>query len=214
MTEQNKKIQKVPEPTIKRLSAYLNHLRHINVENKEYISAPSIAKDLKLDPTQVTKDIAYTGIQGKTKIGYKTEELIKFIEEFLGYGRTDIAFLVGAGNLGKAVICYEGFKQAGLKIVAAFDNDELKIGEKVNDIEIFDIKKLGNLIERLHVQIGVITTPSYAAQEVCDVMVNAGIKAIWNFSQAILKTTTDVTVVNTSLYHDLAILMSKINKKK
>lgn len=213
MTDQSKKIQKAPEPSIRRLSLYLTYLKNVDISKKDYISAPTIAKDLNLDPTQVTKDIAYTGIEGKTKIGYKTEELKKYIEEFLGYGRTDIAFLVGAGNLGKAVISYDGFKQAGLKIVAAFDEDATKIGGKVDEIEIFDVKKLGNLIERLHVQIGIITTPAYVAQEICDIMTNAGIKAIWNFSQAILKTSEDIIVVNTSLYNDLAILMSKINKK-
>ncbi len=204
----------VPEPTIRRLPTYLAYLRTIQKTGAEKISAPQIARDLNSDSTQVTKDLSYTNIVGKTRIGYNVAELIDALEEFLGYNRTNLAFLVGAGNLGSAILKYEGFTSTGLKIVAAFDTDPEKIGKKIGNIDIFHIDKFKNLTERLHCQIGIITTPAEISQSIAEMMISWGIKAIWNFSPVTVRVPEGIIVENTSIYSNLAVIINKLEKTK
>lgn len=212
MEIENKILKGVPEPTVRRLPNYLAYIKTFEETEIENISAPQIARDLNLDPTQVTKDLSYTGIIGKTKIGYNVVDLISALEEFLGYNRTNIAFLVGAGNLGTALLKYEGFANTGLKIVAAFDIDKHKVGKKIGEVETFHISKFKNLTERLHCQIGIITTPSYFSQETADMMIECGIKAIWNFTPGIIKVPEGIIIENTSIYSNLAVILNKLGK--
>lgn len=208
----NKQNQGVPEPTLRRLTTYLVFLKNIKESGKELVSAPFIAEELKFDATQVTKDLAYTGIVGKTRVGYEINSLIKVVEEFLGYNRTDLAFLVGTGNLGSALLKYNGFNETGLKIVAAFDTDPDKVKTTIGDVEIFHLDKFRNLAERLHVRIGIITTPATVAQSVADLMVGWGIKAIWNFSPLPIRVPENIIVENTSIYSNLAVMINKLHQ--
>ncbi|MDP4266410.1 MAG: redox-sensing transcriptional repressor Rex [Bacteroidota bacterium] len=206
-------VSSTPEPTIRRLPMYLSYLKNFLSDGREYISAPHIASDLRIDATTRTKDLAYIGISGKPKIGYSVPVLINYLEEFLGYNRNDLAFLVGAGNLGTALLKYEGFKNTGLRIVAAFDNDTRKIGGKIGGVEILPIDKLRNMIERMHIAIGIITTPEGVAQSIADMMIGWGIKAIWNFTPAIIKAPEGIFVENTSIYSNLAVIINKIQNQ-
>jgi len=214
MKTENLQIQGVPEPTIRRLPNYLSYLKTVNKNGLENISAPQIARDLNLDSTQVTKDLAYTAIIGKTKIGYNVLDLINSLEEFLGYNRTNLAFLVGAGNLGSTLLKYEGFAVSGLKIVAAFDNDINKVGKKIGEIDIFHLDKFKNLAERLHCQIGIITTPSEVSQNIAEMMISWGIKAIWNFTPSIIRVPDGIIIENTSIYSNLAVIINKLERNK
>ena len=118
----------VPQPTLRRLPSYLEVLKRFEMQNIENVSCPMIAAELGLDATQVRKDIAATGIEGRAKVGYRLPELVVAIERFLGWDNTTCAFLAGVGHLGTALLGYEGFKGYGLSIVAAFDADPAKIG--------------------------------------------------------------------------------------
>ena len=212
MKKITQRLQGVPEPTVRRLPNYLTHLKSVANNDVEYISAPQIARNLDLDPTQVTKDLAYTGISGKTKIGYKIEDLTRALEEFLGYNRTNLAFLVGAGNLGSALLKYEGFAVSGFKIVAAFDTDLEKVGQKIGDIDILHLDKFKNLTERLHCQIGIITTPAEVSQSVAEMMISWGIKAIWNFTPVTIRVPSGIIIENTSIYSNLAVIINKLDQ--
>lgn len=200
----------VPEPSVRRMPDYLNYLRLLKNKGRDYVSAPYIAKDLNLDATQVAKDLAYTKATGKPRVGYNLNALIASIEEFLGLNRTDLAFLVGAGSLGEALIKYEGFGYFGLNIVAAFDTDENKIGQEIHGVKVFHIDKLRELAERLHPVLGIITTPAAPAQQVADLMVGWGIKAIWNFTPCSIKVPEKIILQNTSIYANLAVIMKKV----
>lgn len=211
----NKSIIKgVPEPSIRRMPAYLNYLKKLNNNEVKNISSRTIAGDLNLDPTQVTKDIGYTGIVGKTRVGYNLIELINELEDFLGFNKTDEAFLVGAGNLGRALLSYIGFNNSGLKIIAAFDVDKEIIGTEINDVKILDYKKLTNLLDRMHIGIGIITTPANISQQIANDMIKHGVKAIWNFSPANLIVPEHVVVENTSIYTNLALLFNKMKQQE
>lgn len=210
LIHENKKPVAVPEPTIRRMPAYLTLLRQLKEEGQEYISAPRLAAFFNLDPTQVVKDLAYAGATGRPRVGYLVEKLVENLEEFLGFNRKHEAFLVGAGFLGSALIQYQGFREAGMKIVAAFDTDKKKVGHDISGVPVFDLGKFRDLAGRLHINIGIITTPSSAAQQIADLMVGWGIKAIWNFAPVSLKVPSHIIVQDTHIYANLAVILNKL----
>lgn len=202
----------VPEPTLRRLPVYLFFLEKVREEGILNISAPVIGKSLKCDPTQVVKDLAVTGVKGKPKVGYNTYELIHALETFLGFNRTNEAFLVGAGNLGSALMAYQEHQSLGIKIIAAFDTDDSKVGTLIGGIHVLEYNKLFHLSNRLNVRIGILTTPNVAAQDVAEDLVNCGIKAIWNFTSANLDLPKEIIVQNTSMSAYAAVLLSRLNE--
>lgn len=210
-TDNNRMNRKVPEPTLRRLPGYLFYLEKAKKEGMITISAPVIAKDLKCDPTQVVKDLSFTGIKGKPKVGYNTYELIHALEDFLGFNRTNEAFLIGAGNLGSALMAFQEHQSLGIKIIAAFDTDPEKIGTAIGGIHILEYNKLFQLSNRLNIRIGILTTPNGAAQDVAEDMVNCGIKAIWNFTSANLVLPENIIVQNTSMSAYAAVLLKRLN---
>ena len=210
-SRKNKTNSQVPEPTLKRLPGYLYYLEKVKEQGVINISAPVIGKDLKCDPTQVVKDLSVTGIKGKPRVGYNTYELIQALENFLGFNRTNEAYLVGAGNLGTALMAYQEHQSLGLKIIAAFDVDNHKIGKTVGSIHVLEYNKLFSLSTRLQVKIGILTTPNNVAQEVSEDLVNCGIKAIWNFTSANLHLPDEIIVQDTSMSAYAAVLLRRLN---
>ena len=132
-----KKIKIPAVPSIRRLPSYLHIIRQAQAENNPYISGTVIAEELHLEPIQVRKDLAITGIIGKPKKGYPVAELIAAIEHFLRWDTLQKAVLIGAGNLGTALTGSQGFKDHGLEICAAFDIDKKKVGKQIHGIPIF-----------------------------------------------------------------------------
>ncbi len=208
------KSKSASDSTLKRLPLYLYFLKSIADENLKFISCTNISQEFGFDPTQVRKDIAETGIVGIAKIGYKADDLINKIESFLGWNKVNEAFLVGIGDLGKTLLGYRNFRtENGLDIVAGFDNDDSRVGSYICHKRIFHISKLPELAKRMDVKIGLIAVPEKKAQEVADIMVEAGIKGIWNFSMTPLKVPEDVIVENTRFSTGLAILTNRLNAR-
>ncbi len=208
----NKENRSVPEPTLRRLPGYLFYLDKLKKEGVLNISAPTIGKELKCDPTQVVKDLAYTGVKGRPKVGYNIYEVIQSLESFLGFNRTNEAFLIGAGNLGAALMAYQEHQSLGIKIIAAFDVDKNKIGKEIGGIHILEYNKLFHLSNRLNISIGILTTPNAVAQEVAEDLVNCGIKAIWNFTSVNLNLPEKIIVQNTSMSAYAAVLLKRLNE--
>lgn len=197
-------------PTLKRLPLYLRLLRKMKENGNEYASGAVVARELGLDPIVVRKDLAITGAVGRPRLGFQMDEIITSIEEFLGWSNTTDAFLVGVGNLGTALLGYQGFEQHGLRIVAAFDADPKIVGKKVHGKTVLDIKKLPALAKRMHVQIGIITVTASVAQGVADAMVEGGIRGIWNFTPAKLHVPDHVILQREDLASTLAVLSHRL----
>lgn len=202
----------VPEPTLRRLPTYHHYLKTLADRGRDVVSCTRIGNDLRLDPTQVRKDLAATGIKGQPKVGYQISRLIRQIEQFLGWDNITEAFLAGAGHLGQALLGYDGFKRYGLKIVAAFDTDEAKIGTKIGDHTILPAGKIAGLAQRMKIRLGIIAVPAAAAQQVAEVMVEGGISGIWNFAPAALSLPPGVIVQNENLASGLAVLSMKLGR--
>lgn len=203
----------IPQASLRRLPQYHHYLIELEAQGVQQISCSVIGRDLNFVPVQVRKDLQYTGIVGKPKTGYAVRELIQSIESFLGWNNVNEAFLVGAGNLGTALLGHERFSKFGLRIVAAFDADPKKVGQHIHEKMVLPMEKLADLAQRMNIHLGIITTPSQAAQAVADEMVKAGILAIWNFTPCTLKVPPEIFVHNEDLYSSLASLSWKLARR-
>lgn len=208
-----KKIKIPAVPSIRRLPSYLHIIRQAQAENNPYISGTVIAEELHLEPIQVRKDLAITGIIGKPKKGYPVAELIAAIEHFLRWDTLQKAVLIGAGNLGTALTGYQGFKDHGLKICAAFDIDKKKVGKQIHGIPIFAMNELGQQIKALQPALAILTAPSPSAQEIADQLIEAGIDAIWNFTNVKIKVPDHVLVQQEDLTSGYALLGVMMNTR-
>jgi redox-sensing transcriptional repressor len=201
-------------PSIRRLPSYLHIIRQSKEEGNEYISGTVIAQELNLEPIQVRKDLAITGIVGKPKKGYPVVALMAAIEHFLGWDEIQQAVLVGAGNLGTALSGYPEFQYHGLNICAAFDQDPLKIGKSIHGVPVLSLETLPLQIKNLGATIAILTVPSIYAQEVANKLVDAGITAIWNFTNVKLKVPDTVLVQKEDLTSGYAMLCVMMNVRK
>ncbi len=200
----------VPKPTIQRLPGYLTYLKEKQAEGLKNISATIIAQDLNLYHVQVRKDLALVSDGGKPKLGYLVDDLIEDLASFLGYGEDKQAVIVGVGKLGRTLLSYGGFAEYGLNICMGFDMDDRIYGLTINGKQILSIEKLGEMIKKNNIQIGIITVPAPQAQSVCDLLIKCGIKAIWNFAPVHLKTPDGIIVQNENMAASLAVLSNEL----
>jgi redox-sensing transcriptional repressor len=191
---------------LERIVRYLTYLKELPSAGPENISAAAIAEALGLHQVQVRKDLAALGEGGKPRIGYARTKLVREIEHFLNYDNLSDAVVAGVGNLGKALLSYEGFTAYGLKIIAGFDVDRRLIGTEIRGKMILDTAQLSGLCRRLNVRIGILAVPAAKAQEVCEQMVSGGIRAVWNFTPANLAVPERVVVKNESLAASFVLL--------
>ena len=143
-----------PRSSLKRLPLYLHQLENLMAQQVEYVSCTQLAKEFDFDSIMVRKDIEMTGAVGTARIGFKVVSLIGSIKNFLGWDTQQDAFLVGVGNLGKAILGYKDFNKYGLNVVAAFDNVPKKVGTKVFGVEVLPTIKFVNLARRMHIYVG------------------------------------------------------------
>ena len=191
---------------------YLNCLKVKLQENIKNISARVIADELNFNEVQVRKDFAsVSSFGGRPKTGYETDILIADIENFLGYNNKKKAVLVGVGQLGSALLSYKGFEEYGLNIVAGFDVSNKVLSSK-NSKNIFPLSEIKMFCKNLDVKIGIITVPSQNAQEVCDILVESGVLAIWNFASVNLKVPENILVHNENMAVSLAFLSKHLEE--
>ncbi len=206
-------VRSIPPASLRRLPDYHHYLVELAAKGVTQVSCSVIGRDLNCIPVQIRKDLQYTGITGRPKTGYSVQELIQTIEAFLGWNNVNEAFPVGAGNLGTALLGHERFTRFGLRIVAAFDANPARIGERIHDRVVLPMEKMVDLAQRMSIHLGIITCPAEVAQQVADEMVRAGIQAIWNFAPVRLKVPQLVFVHNEDLYSSLASLSWKLAKR-
>lgn len=197
--------KEISKAVLRRLPGYLSYLKAIGPDASPYISATALAAALGMGEVQVRKDLAAVSDGGRPKIGYLREGLIEDISQFLGYDNTTDAVLVGAGKLGQALLGYGGFAAYGLNILAAFDKEPF--AEKTAEGRpVYPIDLLEGFCKTNKVLMGIITVPAEHAQEVCNSMIQCGIKAIWNFAPVHLDVPANILVQNENMATSLAVL--------
>lgn len=211
---QKNQVKTISKHALQRLPYYLNYLKKKQKEGIINISSPMIAMELDLNEVQVRKDIAsVSNRDGRPKTGHNVELLIEDIENFLGYNNVDHAVLVGAGQLGSALLHYKGFENYGLEIIAAFDSNPCLFNQEINGIKVTSVDKLEDLVSRLKVHIGIITVPAQYAQDVCNKMIRGGVLAIWNFAPVHLNVPDNILVHNENMASSLAVLSRHLKEK-
>ena len=201
----------IPKATLGRLPGYLQYLRSLPKAKGATISATAIAKGLYLGEVQVRKDLAAVCGSGKPKIGYELETLINDIERHLGYDKLTNAVLVGAGTLGTALLGYDGFREHNFDFVVAFDSNPSKIGAKLHGVPVRNVSEMSTLVKRMNIRLAVLTVPQNCAQSCADMLVEAGIRGIWNFSPVKLNVPKNVHVENADLAAGLAALSHSVS---
>lgn len=200
------KIYKIPEATVMRLSVYSRYLFQLMDEDVKTVSSDEVARGVGVSSAQVRKDLAYFGEFGTRGVGYNVKELYDQLMKILGLNQSWNIIIVGAGKLGSAFALYQGFIDRGFSIKAILDIDRERIGQELDGVKIEPLERLNDRVKEHKVDIGVITVPAVAAQEVTDKLVSAGIKAILNFSPRILKVPADVVLRNVDLSVNLEVL--------
>lgn len=197
--------KEISRSVLKRLPGYLAYLKGIPEGGSPYISATALANALGMGEVLVRKDLAMVSTGGRPKIGYLRESLIDDISQFLGYDNTTDAILVGAGKLGQALLGYSGFGAYGLNILAAFDvNPTTELTD--DNKPILPMDNLEGFCKVNKVLMGIITVPAECAQEVCDRLIDCGIKAVWCFAPVHLEVPENILVQYVNMATSLAVL--------
>jgi redox-sensing transcriptional repressor len=193
-------LEQVSELTTNRLSIYLRCLNELEASGARTISSQALAEQFDLNAAQIRKDLAYFGEFGVRGVGYYVRDLKRHLRQILGLDRRLGVCIIGAGNLGLALADYPGFVQEGFEILALFDNQTSKIGQRSRGgTPIYDILDLRKHARRDNISIAVLAVPTSAAQLVVDLVVDAGIKAVLNFSPGALKVPDGVKVKSVDL---------------
>lgn len=209
--DEMKQIWKVPEPTLRRLPWYRAFLKLMKGRGEAFVSSTQIAKEINVDPSQVAKDLSFVNISGKTRVGYEISTLVDVLEDFLGFTAQHKAFLFGVGSLGAALLQDSGLKQYGLEIVGGFDVRRELAGTEINGIPVYHMDDFPAKQKEYGATIGVITVPVDKAQEVTELIIAGGIKALWNFTPFRIRVPEDIVVQNTSMYAHLAVMFNRLN---
>ena len=204
-----KRTKVLNSPSIRRMPTYLHKLLKMQSEGRKHVSSTELAQYMNIESIVVRKDIALTGIEGLRRVGYKVEELIACIKNFLGWQNRMTATLIGAGSLGTALLGYNDFDHYGLQVGSVFDADPEKIGKVIFSREIFDIATLEERLQGTVPDIAILCVSSAAAQDVADKVVKLGIRYIWNFANVSLQTPPHVTVQREVIAGGLAMLSVK-----
>lgn len=197
---------KVPMPTLERLATYHAVLSDLASKNVETISSVDVEERTGINAAQFRKDLSYFGEFGRPGIGYDVKELHARISKILKLDKIQPVILVGAGNLGSALVGYPALRAENFRIVAAFDNNYNKIGKQLWDLTIKDFSNIVQENAGLGAKIAIIAVPGSAAQEVAEKVVEAKICTILNFAPAVLKVPPQVTVRNVDFVQELAVL--------
>ncbi len=203
--------KEISKSVLRRLPGYLAYLKAMPEDCAPNISATALANALDMGEVQVRKDLAMVSNGGRPKVGYNRLNLIDDIEQFLGYDNTNEAVLVGAGRLGRALLGYGGFAEYGLNIVAGFDTNADLIGFTKTGKPIRPLTELENVCREKKILMGIITVPAEHAQQVCDMMISYGIKAIWSFAPTHLDVPEHVLVQYENMATSLAVLSKHLS---
>lgn len=200
---------------IRRLPRYYRFLSELNDQNVDRISSTKLAQIMNVTASQVRQDLNCFGGFGQQGYGYSVSQLKEEIKNILGLNNDYKAILIGAGNLGKAVAMHMNFEKLGFELIACFDNNENKVGQKLNDIYVKSETELEEFCKQNHVDSAFLCIPRVCVENILDKLYNFGIKNYWNFSHYDINTRySDALVENVHLSDNLMTLCYRMNNKK
>lgn len=186
--------QPVPEPVVRRLCLYLRELESLAESGVKKVSSRQMASEVHVTDAQVRKDLACFGQFGRPGLGYRVGPLRDELRRILGTDQAINVVVVGAGDLGRALLRYKGFRRRGFHLVAAFDVLKSKLNRKIGSVPVHHIDRMPEIVRRHDVKLAVVAVPAEQAQPVADALCDAGVKGILNFAPTTLETPADVAV--------------------
>ena len=201
----------IPNPAVRRLSLYLRQLEAFKRKDRRTISSKQLGESLGLTDAQVRKDLAYFGQFGHPGIGYRVEDLINQVRRILGTDKTWNVLLIGAGNLGRALMSYKGFDAKGFRLAAVFDADPSKVGKKAGPFVIQPLTELADTIIKQSIRLAILAVPADAAQPVADQLIAAGVRGILNFAPVNITVPANVALNAVDLAVQLEQLSFQVN---
>lgn len=205
------RLDNAPHPAVRRLSLYLRQLEAFLKLDRRTVSSKQLGESLGLTDAQVRKDLAYFGQFGHPGIGYRVPELITQLRHILGTDKVWNVLLVGAGNLGRALLSYRGFDSKGFRLVAVFDNDPGKVGKKLGPISIQPMSELAETIQSHAIRLAILAVPAEAAQSAADQLVAAGIRGLLNFAPISLQLPPELALNSVDVAVQLEQLSFQVN---
>lgn len=208
---------KIPKATVLRLSVYHRNLQGLLRKGTHIISSADLAHYTNVNPAQLRKDLSYFGKFGVRGVGYKVDQLAMRIQDILGLSKQWQMVLMGANQIGQALLQYSQFEKRGYNFVAAFDLDDINIGRSIGNIPVRPINTLEDIIRDNGIELGVIAVPSEKAQDAADMLVKAGIKGILNFSFSRITVPANIDIRNvdfTILLDTMTYTISQRNESK
>lgn len=187
---------RIPRPAARRLSLYLRELASRLEAGEETVSSKALGRSLGLTDAQVRKDLALFGQFGHPGRGYAITDLVASLRRIMGRDREWRACVVGAGNIGRALLAYDRFRREGFRIVAAFDGDPRRAGEKEGELVIRPMTDLARTVADERIELGIICVPRDAAQQVADALVAGGVRGILNFAPRRIDVREGISIVS------------------
>ncbi len=188
------RIETPPDVVIRRLPLYARSLRYLLQEEVRSVSSQELGERINVTAAQIRKDLSYFGEFGKQGIGYDVEKLLHQIERILGLNQEWPVALIGIGHLGEAIARYEGFRRQGIRIAALFDSDSSKIGTDINGLTVMNDDQIDRVLREQAIKLAIIAVPASRAQEVADMLVTAGVRAVLNYAPVVIQVPEHVWV--------------------
>jgi len=207
-------VPRVSEPTVRRLSHYYRVLLEVEAEGKRLISSHRLAEREGITSAQVRKDLSMFGSFGRRGLGYQVRHLREQIRAILGLDRRWKVALLGAGNVGAALVAYAGFAAQGFDIVAAFDRDPERIGTALGPLVVLDVAVFAGIAAREGFDMAAIATPARAAQEAADLAVAAGVRGILNFAPRKLSVPAHVALRSVDMSVEFESLSFELTRER
>jgi len=190
-------LSNIPDIVVGRLPLYLREVQRLESEHRQVTSSQEMGERLGLSAAQIRKDLSMFGEFGKQGTGYKISYLYEQLRSILKIDCVWDVVVVGAGDVGHALARYQGFQDRGFRVAMVFDNNPLKIGSKVGDYTVLDTADLVETVQKAGLKVAMLTVPAEHAQEVANLLVKAGIKAILNYAPIYINVPPDVRVQHT-----------------
>ena len=205
-------MEKLPEITVNRLTIYRRYVKSLLKKGRPLVTSEKLGKKMHFKPSQIRRDLSYVGQFGERGKGYNVKKLSHGLDKTLGLDRKWQVALVGAGNLGRALSAYPGFRQHGFEISVIFDNSPTKIGKTWLGVEILDIKQMPKVVKERKIKIAIIAVPYFSAQQAADILMHSGVKAILNFAPYKLAVPEGLKLKNIDLSTELQSLSCFLTK--
>ncbi|HYW32060.1 MAG TPA: redox-sensing transcriptional repressor Rex [Gemmatimonas sp.] len=212
-TSERTNVKRIAESTVRRLSMYLRYLEDLDTNGQQTASSDELAHLCGTTPAQVRKDLSFFGSFGKRGLGYPVHELTDQLRGILGLGHEWRVVIIGAGKIGAALANYRGFLQRGFRVIGVYDNSPEKIGQPWGDAIVRSMKDLVQDVKREDALIAVLAIPAEGAQDVVDVVIDAGIRAILNFAPAQIAVPPHVSLKSVNMAMELEGLSFALTNK-